>query len=145
MSRNVHSHDISRPKRPRFRLVAVLASATLIGGGVIFPASAMAAPKPAASVVSLADHHPEVRAGTGGAGGTGIFGGTGGAGGTGIFGGTGGAGGTGIFGGTGGTGGTGIFGGKGGPGGTGVFGGTGGPGGTGLFGGTGGPGGVGIF
>ncbi|MFE7776245.1 hypothetical protein ACFU5O_20610 [Streptomyces sp. NPDC057445] len=145
MTRNVHINDNARPKRRRFRLATVLASAAVIGGGVLFPATAMAAPKPAAPVVSLAGHHTGIQAGTGGQGGDGFFGGTGGRGGDGIFNGVGGRGGDGFFGGTGGRGGDGIFSGLGGRGGDGFFGGIGGRGGNGFFGGTGGQGGNGFF
>ncbi|MFD7444474.1 hypothetical protein [Streptomyces sp. NPDC059909] len=145
MTRNVHTNDYARPNRRRFRLATVLASAAVIGGGVIFPATAMAAPKPAAPVVSLADHQTGIQTGEGGRGGDGFFGGTGGRGGDGFFGGTGGRGGDGFFSGTGGRGGDGFFGGKGGGGGDGFFGGTGGRGGDGFFGGTGGQGGNGFF
>lgn len=54
MTRIFHTHSDVRSKRRGFRLATLAASAAVITGGIVLPASAaMAAPMPAAHVVSF--------------------------------------------------------------------------------------------
>ncbi|WP_147474115.1 hypothetical protein [Streptomyces sp. NBC_00271] len=58
MIRNKRTRDGTRPKRRSLRLATVAASAAVVAGGVIVPASAaVAAPMPASPVVSHVDSH----------------------------------------------------------------------------------------
>ena len=82
MSRNVHSRSDARPRRRGLRFAAFAASAAVVSGGVMLPASAaMAAPMPASHVVSFV--HGGGAGGEGGDGGGGFVGGGGGSGGSG--------------------------------------------------------------
>jgi hypothetical protein len=58
MIRNKPIHDGTRPKRRGLRLATVAASAAVVAGGVIVPASAaVAAPMPASPGVSHVDSY----------------------------------------------------------------------------------------